>query len=247
MNIMNNNKYLVWAGTLALVILSVFLVTMTKQVKNTATTANTISFDGEGKIVANPDIAKVNFAIITQAATSKQAQDANSPKSKAVVNFLKKQGVEEKDIKTTYYNVRPQYNYPRYGTPEISGYEASQVFEVKIRNLEKTSTILDGLVSVGANNISNLNFTIDELEKLQAEARSKAIEDAKKKAHALEDQLGVNLGKIVNFFENTGGYPIPYYLEAKDYARGGMGGDIPEIPTGENEIRVKVTITYQIK
>lgn len=242
---MNDNyKYLRWSGTLVLVILSVFLITVTKQVKNTPTT-NTISFTGEGKVAAIPDIAKVNFAIITQAATSKQAQNANSPKSKAVVDFLKEQGVEEKDIKTTSYNVRPQYNYPRYGQPEITGYEALQVFEVKIRNLEKTSAILDGLVSAGANNISNLNFTVDDPEKIQAEARSKAIDDAKKKARDLEDQLGINLGKIVNFFENTGRYPGPYYLEAKDVS--GMGGGGLEIPIGENEIEVNVTIIYQIK
>ena len=244
---MNNNRYLVWAGTLALIVLSVFLVTVTKQVKNTATTANTISFSGEGKVAAKPDIAQVNFAIITQAATSKAAQDANSPKSKTIADFLKKEGIEEKDIKTTSYNVYPQYNYPRYGTPEITGYEVSQNFEVKIRDLDKINIILDGLVSAGANNISNLNFTVDDPEKLLAEARSKAIEDAKKKASALEDQLGVNLGKIVNFSENTGGYPRPIYFEAKDIG-GGMGGGVgPELPTGENEILVYVNITYQIK
>lgn len=244
---MNDNyKYLRWSGILALVVLSLFLITVTKQVKNTATTANTISFSGEGKVLAIPDIAKVNFAIITQAATSKQAQDANSPKSKAVVDFLKKQGVEEKDIKTVSYNIYPPYNYPRFDAQEIKGYEVTQKFEVKIRDLDKTNTILDGLVSAGANNIANVSFTVDEPEKLQAEARSKAIADAKKKAHDLEKQLGINLGKIVNFSENTGEYPGPYYLEAKDV--GGMGGGVaPELPVGENEIRVDVTITYQIR
>lgn len=241
-----NNKYLSWAGTLALVALSFFLLTMTKQVKNTATTANTISFSGEGTVSAIPDIAKVNFAIITQAATSKVAQDANSPKSKAIVDFLKKQAVEEKDIKTASYNIYPQYNYPRFDAPEIKGYEVNQTFEVKIRDLDKTNIILDGLVSAGANNISKLEFAIDDPKKLKAEARTKAIADAKKKAEELEDQLGMDLGKIVNFSENTGGYPIPYYLEAKDLGRGG-GSGVPEIPTGENEISVNVTITYQIR
>ena len=106
---------------------------------------------------------------------------------------------------------------------------------------------LDGLVSAGANNISGLNFTVDDPEKLQAEARAKAIKDTKEKADELEDQLGVNLGKIVNLYENTGGFPTPYYMEAKDFGQGGVGGAIPEIPVGENEIVVNVTITYQIK
>ena len=155
---------------------------------------------------------KVNSAIPTKATTSKTAQDANSPKSRAVVEFLKKQGVEEKDIKTVSYNVYPQYSYPRFDTPQINGYEVTQKFEVKIRDLDKTNIILDGLVLAGANNIANVSFTVDDPEKLKEEARSKAIKDAKKKADALEDQLGIRLGKIVNFSENTGGYPGPYYL-----------------------------------
>lgn len=247
---MNDNyKYLRWSGVLALLVLSVFLVTMTKQVKNTPT-ANTISFSGEGEVTAKPDIAKVEFAIVTQATTSKAAQDANSPKSKAVVDFLKKQGIEEKDIKTTSYIVSPQYEqdeYPRYSTPKISGYEVTQKFELRIRDLDKTNTVLDGLVSVGVNNIANVSFTVDEPEKLQAEARIKAIADAKKKAKDLEKQLGIRLGKIVNFYENTGGYPGPFYLEAKEVDMGGGTGSEPEIPVGENAIKVNVTITYQIK
>ena len=243
---MNDNyKYLRWSGVLALLVLSLFLLTATNQIKDDPT-ANTISFSGEGEVSTKPDIAKVEFAITTQATTSKTAQDANSPKSRAVVEFLKKQGVEEKDIKTVSYNVYPQYSYPRFDTPQINGYEVTQKFEVKIRDLDKTNIILDGLVLAGANNIANVSFTVDDPEKLKEEARSKAIKDAKKKADALENQLGIRLGKIVNFSENTGGYPTPYYLETKGLG-GGVDSDTPEIPIGENEIRVDITITYQIK
>ena len=234
-------------GAVVLVALIIFLLASTNQKVNTAITTNTISFSGEGKVSAKPDIAKLEFAVVTQAQTSKEAQNANSPKSKAVVDFLRKQGVEEKDIKTLSYNVYPQYNYPRFDAPEIKGYEVIQKFEVKIRDLDKTNEILDRLVTAGANNIANVAFTIDEPEKLQAEARVKAIADAKKKARDLEKQLGVNLGKIVNFSENTGGFPGPYYLEAKNFGQGGVGGGAPEIPVGENETVVNVTITYQIK
>src|SRR3990167_5596535 len=164
---MNKNyKYLIWAGTATLVMLTVFLIALTKQVKNTATTTNTISFSGEGKVFAVPDIAAIIFSILTEASTSKVAQDQNSEKSKQIVDFLKKQSIEDKDIKTTGYNIYPQYSYPRpiplgapqidsYPTPDspvyydsnpkITGYQVSQSFEVKVRDLDKISAILDGL------------------------------------------------------------------------------------------------------
>ncbi|OGM99843.1 MAG: hypothetical protein A3B91_03065 [Candidatus Yanofskybacteria bacterium RIFCSPHIGHO2_02_FULL_41_29] len=274
---MKNYKYLVWAGTAALVMLTVFLVVTTKQIKNTATTTNTISFTGEGKVFAVPDIAAISFSILTEAITSKKAQDDNSVKSKKVVDFLKSQGIEDKDIKTSGYNVYPQYgNYPRpcplpaqemmmeppSGTTpssypciidniqKISGYQVNQSFEVKIRDLEKISAVLDGLVTAGANQVNHLGFKIDDEEKIKEQAREMAIKNAKERASTLKKQIGIRLGKIVNYYEG-GGYPM--YMKAYDLARpesggGGMGGGpVPAIPAGENEVVVTVTITYQIK
>jgi len=271
-------KYLSWAGTAALVMLTVFLVAATKQIKNTATTSNTISFSGEGKVFAVPDIAAVSFSILTEAPTSKAAQDSNSTKSKKVVDFLKSQKIDDKDIKTSGYNIYPQYSYPRPllrqgsegqavpmplgvegqsapssypeyydSNPKITGYQVNQSFEVKIRDLQKVSSVLDGLVSAGANQVNNLGFRIDDEEKLKDEARVKAIEDAKTKAASLQKQLKIRLGKIVNYSE--GGYYPPMYFkaEAMDSSGGVGGGPLPAIPTGENEITVNITITYQIK
>ncbi len=248
---MNNNlKYLIWVGTAVLVLVGIFVMAQTNHVLNSATTSNTVSFTGEGKVTAKPDVAVVNLSIVTESVNSKTAQDDNSKKSKAVTEYLKKQGIEEKDIKTTGYNIYPQYKYAPYGgQPTITGYQVNQSLEVKIRNLENVSSILDGVVSAGANQINGLSFQIDDPDALQAEARKKAIEDAKKKADELEGQVGIKLGKIVSFSENTGGYPIPMYYESKMVdGRGGMGGGAgPSLPAGENEIVVNVYLTYQIK
>ena len=240
-------KPLIWSGAVVMIILAIFLLASTNKVVNTATTTNTVSFSGEGKVVSKPDIAKVQLSIVTDALTSKAAQDENSKKSKAVTDYLKKQNIADKDIKTTGYNIYPQYKYPRDGSqPTITGYQVNQSMEVKVRDLDKVSNILDGVVAAGTNQVNSLSFEIDDPEELKAEARKKAIEDAENKAEELEDQLDIDLGKIVNFSENTGGYPIPIYLELKD-GRGGVGGDGPSVPTGENEIIVNVSLTYQIK
>src|SRR3989344_8677217 len=245
---MNNNyKYLVWSGTTVLAILAIFLLASTNKVLSTAATTNTVSLSGEGRIVAKPDIAKVSLSIVTDSPTSKIAQDENTKKSKVVTEYLKKQNIEDKDVKTTGYNIYPQYKYPQYGgRPTITGYQVNQSLEIKVRNLDNVSNVLDGVVSAGANQVNQLNFEIDNPEKLKSEARAKAIADAKKKANELQSQVGISLGKIVNFSENTSGYPIPIYYDTKGMGMGGGGGG-PSVPTGENEISVNVSITYQIK
>ena len=231
-----------------LVVSAVFVVVSINQKLNTAATTNTVSFSGEGKVLAKSDVAVIDFSIVTEAATSKAAQDANSEKSNNVTDFLKKQKIEDKDIKTTSYSIYPQYEYPRYGgVPKIKGYQVNQTIEIKVRDLGSVSSILDGVVTAGANQIGNLNFKIDDPEKLKEQARELAINDAKDKANALKSQLGIKLGRIVNFSEGVMGYPVPMYETSMLGKGGGVDGGGPSVPSGENEITVDVTITYQIK
>lgn len=244
---MLQKQLLGWAGFGVLVLLSFFLAVQTNQAWNTATTSNTVSFSGEGKVTAKPDVGVIDLSIVTQSATSKTAQDDNSRKSKTVTDFLKKQGIDDADIKTVNYNIYPQYDYSS-GKSTVTGYQVTQTIEVKVRDLTKVGDILNGVVAAGANQIGQVQFTVDDPQKLQDEARMKAIEDAKSKASRLEHQLGIDLGRLVNFSEGTNGYPVPMYAPDMMGRGGGMGGGVvPSIPTGENEIVVTVTLTYQIK
>lgn len=245
---MDRYKYLVWAGTAALLSVTLFMIISMDEKLNAVNTANTVSFAGEGKVLALPDVAVANLSILTEAVSSKTAQDENSRKSKAVTEFLKTQGIEERDIRTTGYNIYPQYKYPQNDRPEIASYQVNQMLEVRVRNLDMVSKILDGVVTAGVNQVNGLTFVIDDPEALKAQARAKAIEDAKEKASALRGQVGINLGRIVNFSENIGGVVGPYPIYARDMAAGyGGGGGGPSVPTGENEIIVNVTLTYQIR
>ena len=48
-------------------------------------------------------------------------------------------------------------------------------------------------------NLNGLNFSVDNPDSVQAQARATAIADAKSKAQTLASQLGIRLGRIVNF------------------------------------------------
>ena len=236
-------KQLAWLGGAVLVLLGIFLLVEINHVWSTAATTNTVSFNGQGKVSAKPDVAMISATVLTQSPNSRTAQDQNTQRSDAVTNFLKAQGIDEKDIKTTGYNIYPQYRYDG-GPGTITGYQVTQSFQIKLRELDKISALLSGLVSAGANQVDNLGLQIENPEQLRKEAREKAITDAKKKAGELEDQINIKLGRLVNFSENTGGgYPIPMY----DRATVGVGGGGPTISPGENEIIVDVSLTYQIK
>jgi hypothetical protein len=241
-------KPLIGVSVAVLGLLAAFLAVEIRHVWNTAATTNTVSFSGEGKVSVEPDIAVISASVVTQATDSKSAQDDNSRKSKAVSDFLKKTGIADKDVKTSNYNITPQYKYPPSGgQPTITGYQVTQSYEIKVRDLAKVSAVLDGLVGAGANQVNNLGLQIENPDKVEAEARQQAIDNAKKKARVLEQQVGINLGRIVSFSENSNGIP-PIMYSMKDMAAGmGGAGPTPEIPTGQNDIVIHVTITYQIR
>lgn len=219
----------------------------------------TISVHGEGEVLAKPDVGSFSFSVRAEGKDAGEAQSKSAESINAIMGFLKESGVEEKDIKNTNYYLSPKYSYEydmrpcAYGycppsEPKIDGYEVTQTITVKVRDLSKTGTLVSGVGERGATDMSSLEFTIDDSSTLKAQAREKAIADAREKAKVLADNLDVRLGRMVSFWENQdSGYPMPLY---------GMGGAemamskdmaIPEMPTGESSTMVTVDITYEIR
>lgn len=219
-----------------------------------------ISVSGNGEVFAVPDIATITFSATKEAKTMDVAQKDVTTRISAAVDFLKKSGVQDKDIKTTNYNAYPKYEYQRPsaemcaagncqpGKQVLVGYEVSETISVKIRNTDDTGKIVEGLGKLSVSDISGPNFSIDDEDALKAEARKEAIDDAKTKADILAKELGVKLVRVVSFNENNGGYPI-YYAKAAMGMGGAMESDAvaPRIEKGENKISVDVNITYEIR
>jgi uncharacterized protein YggE len=206
---------------------------------------NTISISGEGKVLSKPDIGQVDLSVISNAKTVAVAQKDNTDKMNKITQSMKDLGIKEEDLKTASYNIYPQYQYTA-GRSLIIGYEVSQTLEVKIRDLEKVGAILGKAAELGANQVGSLTFTFDDPEKLNAQARQEAIDNAKEKAQDLAKSLGVSLGKVVSFSESSSGMPTPIYY-AKELSSGmGGGGAAPDVQTGQNEVNVIVNIAYEI-
>jgi len=205
---------------------------------------NTISVTGEGKVSGKPDIGKVNLSVVSDAKTVAIAQKDNTDKMNKIIQSMKDLGVKEEDLKTTNYSVSPNYQYFE-GKSEIIGYQISQTLEVRIRDLEKVGDILTQAATAGANQVGSLYFTFDDSEKLNTEARRKAIANAKVKAQTLAGALGVSLGEVVSFSENSSDQPEPMYYASDSLGKGG-GASSPEVQTGQNEINISVDLSYEI-
>jgi len=214
-------------------------------------TKNTITVSGQGEVYTKPDLALTTFSVKTETKTIAQAMSENTKKMNNIIDSMKGLGIEEKDLKTTTFNLYPRYEYRRessiYPSGEriLVGYEATQSLQVKIRDLDKIGEIIEKATDAGANQVGDLQFTVDKEDEFKKQAREQAIKEAKEKAKEIASQLGIDLVRIVNFDES--GYAPRYndYGLIKEMAVGG-GGEIPQIETGENKIEVSVSITYEI-
>jgi len=210
---------------------------------------NTISVSGTGEIWTKPDLALIDFSVVVEKKTVQEAMSENTKKMNEVIKSIKSQGVEEKDLKTTNFNIYPRYEWVKSeiieGKRVLVGYEVSQNLQVKIRDLTKIGDIIQTAVGAGANQVGDLNFTIDKQEDLKSQARKEAIENAKSKAKEIANELGVKLVKIVGFSENS---VAPIF--SPSFAENAMGGamkEAPQIQTGENKIETNVNIVYEIE
>ena len=207
---------------------------------------------GDGKAVGIPDVAVFDFSVVTEGGEDMGAlQTANTESANKAIAYVKSKGVESKDIKTTRYSIDPRYQYcGRESTvcppPTLVGYTITQSVEVKIRDFTKIGDILSGVVKNGANSVSGFQFTIDDMTKVQDEARAEAITKAKTKAETIAEAGGFSIGRLLSI-EEGGNYPQPMYYGATK----GMGvvesAPSPVIEPGSQELQVTVTLRYEIK
>jgi uncharacterized protein YggE len=121
---------------------------------------------------------------------------------------------------------------------------------VKVRDTAKAGELLSGVGSQGATEVSGLNFTFDDPDAVDAEARAEAIADAKTKAEELADQLGVRIVRVVSFNENKSYPGVPSPLYRQEAAMGGADmavSNAPEISVGQNKVTTNVSVTYEIR
>ena len=215
----------------------------------------TISVRGVGEVTRIPDIATFSFAVEATAGEPNDAQNQSATAVNAIIAYLKEAGVEEKDVKTTSYNLSPKYEYSQRpclggicpgGESKLVGYTVNQMIEVKVRDTKEAGNLISGVGERGATNVSSVQFTVDDDADAKAEARAEAVRDAEEKAKTLADTLGVRIVRLTGFWEEEGG-GYPMYDKAYGGAMDSEMSVSPSLPAGENTVQSVVNLNYEIR
>ena len=211
-------------------------------------TGRSITVVGAGKASGAPDVAHVNIGVETQAETVQQAVADNKAKMTKLLDALKALDIADKDIQTSNYGVfterTPIPSSESKGTVGPIAYHVNNQVSVTVRDVSKLGDVLDKTVAAGANNIYGVSFSVADTSKLEADARAKAIADAKTRAESLAKLTGVTLGDVVSVSEVIGGAG-PVFDRAATAM--GLGGGGAPIQPGELEVNMSVQVTFSIK
>ncbi len=222
-----------------------FVLSACTGVSATPPQPNTISVSGTGTAKGSPDIATVNIGVMTRNDDPTKAVSENNGKMNAIMGAMKELGIEAKDIQTTNFSIRAEQQYDQKGKIINVTYVTNNSAGITVRDLNKVGEVLGKSVSSGANSINGVNFGVSDPEKLQTQARDKAMANAKAKADQMAKAAGATIDKVMTISEVSYNNPSPLALNA------GMvrAADVESVPVsaGQFEVSVQVSVVYIIK
>ena len=201
----------------------------------------TISATGTTNVV--PDAVRITASVSVIGKTSKEALAIASTTASAVRKALTANKIASKDVASQTVSVYPEYTYPASGTPVLSGYRASQGFDITVRAAATAGAVVDAIVDAGGDNLqinSASPFVLNN-DKATETARASAVARAKAKASSYAKLLGVKLGRVIYLDETSTPSTYPVYVasaKAEDSAT--------QFDLGEQKVTVSVTVRWSI-
>ena len=203
----------------------------------------TITVSGEGSITVKPDTASISMGVQANAATATEALDQANRAATALIDALKATGIADDDIVTSGLAIYPQY---ANADNKITGYQASNNVTVTVRDIDQAGPVIDAAAKAAGENITvgGISFYVDDTEKVITQARTNAIDNAKKRADEYATAAGVKVGAVMQISEVSVSQPPIYYTSA---SRDEAAGAAPTpVQTGTQELSVTITVVYEL-
>lgn len=200
-----------------------------------------LNLSAYGEVKVAPDMATINFAVVTEAASAADAMRLNAERMNQVMAALRRAGIAERDVQTSGLNLSAQYDYVQNEPPRLRGYQAQNRVTVIINDLARVGSTADAVVAAGVNQIDGIGFGLKDPSAAENQARRLAVRALRDKAALYADALGVQLVGIRALSEG-GGYapqpPMPMYA-----ARAEMAMDAGATPIAAGQLTVRIDIT----
>jgi uncharacterized protein len=202
---------------------------------------------GTSEVKVIPDRAVIEIGVEKQNPSASVAKQMADAAARRLLASLRSNGVEDKDIQTTFLSLRPQFDY-RKGM-RISYFVAAQTLSVTVRDLARLDSLLESVIKAGGNRVDSIQYETSDLRKYRDQARDLAVKAAREKAQALAKALGQDIGKpysIEEIPESTDTYSAGLLSNTMYESLGKAKSAGPATSAGMRTITASVTVSFDL-
>ena len=197
---------------------------------------------GIGEIKVKPDIARLTAGVTTQDKNQAQATQDNARKMTALLAAIKGLKIADKDIQTQGYSVEPQYDYNNGHGPILTGYQVTNSVQVTLHDLPQAGALIDAATQAGASQVNGVSYELSDPAAAQEQALRRAVTDARQRASAMADALGVGLGSPLSLNDGEAAAPVQPLFQMRVMAMAAPAA-APATPISTQEITVTADVT----
>jgi len=154
-----------------------------------------------------PDEASITVGTQAKASTATEAVAANKTKTEKLLAAIRAAGIRERDIQTQGIQLQPDYRWDNEpggrGHQTLVGYIASNSVQVKTRDIDKLTSLLDSLTTAGADTVYGPNFAISDPAPLRKEARIRAMARGQEEATEFARNNGYTSVRLLSVEEGV--------------------------------------------
>ena len=205
---------------------------------------------GQGTVSARPDVAIVTMGAVVRRESAGDAFDQANSLIASLNQFLRAQGVPERDVTTRQFSLSPEFGRPQGDAPApIVAWRAVNLLSIRLRDFGRIGVIIDGAARVLGNDaqISGISFTVEDTDAITSQARDQAIANARERAQQIAAAAGVRLVRILSITETSSPPPTPVARLAAPAAAGVAASQVAEVAPGEQNLIVTVEIVFEIQ
>ncbi|MCD8025297.1 MAG: SIMPL domain-containing protein, partial [Candidatus Gastranaerophilales bacterium] len=195
-----------------------------------------------------PTSVKISFAIETRSSDAKTAADENKTLSNKVIALVKEtlDSSKNESVKTTSYNVSPEYNYKE--GKKLIGYLVSNTLEAELKDVEKTGKVISAALAGGANSVRRVQFNLDDTNDNCNILIQKAAKEARLRADKVANSMNTSVTGIKSIStscSSSQNASVRMY-SAKNTDSISEGAEVP-IEAGKTRLRAYVNADFYVK
>ncbi|HET7235419.1 MAG TPA: SIMPL domain-containing protein [Actinomycetota bacterium] len=207
-------------------------------------TGATVTARGEAVVPGRPDEGIWTIEVDALDATPDAALSAVGERSDALSALLEELGVPKEVRSTSGVSVREEFDYAD-GKQVHRGYRAQNLVTVRLADASIAGRMIQGSIERAKASVRGPTWWIAPDNPARVEACRRAAVEARRKAEAYADALGLRLGGVVEVREpSPGGHAAPRPAVGAIAMRAVAEPASVEVDPGELNVQAQVEVTF---